>query len=464
MLEQDIIVAPITGLGESAVSVIRVSGKGSIELMDQIFWSNTKGKKLVNQKTQTIHLGEIHLKDKILDEVLVSIFREPNSYTGEDTVEISCHGSSYIQREMIRLLVEEGSRVASPGEFTKRAFLNGKMDLTQAEAVADLIASESQISHEIAINQMRGGFASKLQTLRNQLIEITSLLELELDFAEEDVEFADRSKFLELIQNIESIIYDLKKGFSWGNALKKGIPVVIAGKPNAGKSSLLNAMLHEEKAIVSDIPGTTRDSLEDILIIDGFSFRLIDTAGLRAAQDSIEAIGVKRALKKISEAKIILYIYDLADTTAIEIQEELNRLNRDGISIYLVQNKMDKYPKEQLNSFAKELEERTSKPSISISTFDKQSIQKLKNKLTEKTRSITQQNDVILTSARHFEALDSCAIALRRVAKGLDANISGELISMDVREALRYLGSITGEIDIDVDILGTIFGKFCIGK
>ena len=464
MVEHDIIVAPITGMGEGVVSVIRVSGKGSIELVDQIFVSNTKDKKLANQKTQTIHLGEIRQKGKALDEVLASLFRAPNSYTGEDVVELSCHGSFYIQKEMIHLIIKKGARVASPGEFTKRAFLNGKMDLTQAEAVADLIASESQISHEIAMNQMRGGFTSTLQILRNKLIEMTSLLELELDFAEEDVEFADRSKFLELIQSIESIIFDLKKGFSWGNALKKGIPVAIAGKPNAGKSSLLNAMLQEEKAIVSDIPGTTRDSLEDILVIDGFSFRLIDTAGLRETHDTIEAIGVNRALNKISEAKILLYVYDLGDITTIKIQNEIKRLSRKGLSIYLVQNKIDQYSEKRLTSFAKELEERTEKTSISISTFDNESVQKLKNQLAEKAQSITQQNDLLLTSARHFEALNSCAHALQRVREGLNVNISGELISIDVREALRYLGSITGEIDIDEDILGTIFGKFCIGK
>ena len=464
MVDRGIIVAPITGVGQGAVAVIRVSGKGSIELVDSIFVAHTRGKKLANQKTQTIHLGEIRKKEKTLDKVLASVFRAPNSYTGDDIVELSCHGSPYIQKEMIHLLIKKGARVADPGEFTKLAFLNGKMDLTQAEAVADLIASESQISHQLAISQMRGGFKTTIQNLRDQLIEMASLLELELDFAEEDVEFADRSKFLELIQSIQTIISDLKRGFSWGNALKKGIPVVIAGKPNAGKSSLLNAMMQEEKAIVSDIPGTTRDSLEDVLIIDGFPFRLIDTAGLRKTRDRIEIIGVERALDKISEAKILLYIYDLADVTTMEIQNQIKRFDREGLSIYLVQNKTDKYSRERLSSFAKQLEEQTTKPLICISTFDKASVLRLKDQLAKKAQSITGQNDLLLTSARHFEALDSCKDALQGATEGLSKNISGELISIDVREVLRHLGSITGEIDIDVDILGTIFGKFCIGK
>ena len=481
------IVALATPPGVGAIGVIRLSGPLAIGLTDSIF----KGKQLENQESHTAHFGRIVAADaRILDEVLVTIFKGPHSYTGEDTAEISCHGSPYILQEIIQLCLAKGARLAEPGEFTLRAFLNGKMDLTQAEAVADLIASESAAAHDVAINQLRGGFKHEIQKLRAELINFASLVELELDFGEEDVEFADHNDLKNLVEKIRGHIQPLIQSFALGNALKTGVSTVIAGRPNAGKSTLLNALLNEERAIVSDIPGTTRDTIEEVLNIRGIQFRLIDTAGIREAQDTIEAIGVARTMEKIGQASILVYVWDVAGGMTIrEVWEDLERLmeGKSPSDLLVVCNKMDRNPLfdtawlldptlsgvhpyllGELSSQLPNPEEIGIKLSgsslIPISAKNEMNIEFLKEKLFETAagEGIGTQS-VVVANARHHDALRRADEALAAVLTGLDANITGDFVAQDIRRSLAYLGEITGEIGVE-DLLGNIFGKFCIGK
>lgn len=463
MKQNNIIAAISTPPGIGGIAVIRLSGSGCIELADLIFESKNK-KKLADQKANTIHFGSIVRDQAILDEVLVSIFRTPHSFTGEDVVEIACHGSVYIQQHILQLLISKGASLAQAGEFTQRAFLNGKMDLSQAESVADLIASSSAATHRLAMNQMRGGFSNKLIELRTDLLNFTSLIELELDFSEEDVEFANRDSLKLSAYRIDGHITRLADSFSLGNAVKTGIPVAIIGETNAGKSTLLNLLLHEEKAIVSDIHGTTRDVIEDTINIKGLTFRLIDTAGIRDTDDAIESMGIERTFKKLEQASIILWIADVA--TADEHIEKLAQKILpacEGKKLVLVFNKVDAISVDRkidkMRLLLDEIPER-----IFISAKYEQGTQQLEEILVE-AANIPEfgENDVIVTNMRHYEALINAQIAIRRVIDGLNLGISGDFLAQDIRECMYYLGEITGQISTD-EILGNIFGKFCIGK
>ena len=457
MVNQETIIALATPNGLGAISVIRISGNNSIKITEKLFKSN-KNKLLSNQKSHTVHLGHIMKGNHELDEVLITLFKGPNSYTGEDTIEISCHGSTYIQKEIINLFIDNGIRIANPGEFTLRAFLNGKMDLNQAEAVADLIASENEGSHKLAMQQMKSGFSNDLKKLRAELLHFSSMIELELDFSQEDVEFAERNDFKILTNKIKSELKILIDSFQSGNVLKNGISVAIAGKPNAGKSSLLNTLLNEDKAIVSDIPGTTRDSIEDSLIINGINFRFIDTAGLRETNDVIESKGIEKTKEKIKKAKILLYLFDINDTNINEIKNSLDSFSRDDLSIILVRNKIDlKINNKNLLNDLKKLE------LIEISATEKKSVLKLKERLIDEVNLLNPYTDVIISNSRHYEALKKALKAIEEVNKGLKENISGDLLSVDIRRSIEFLAEITGEITND-DVLGNIFANFCIGK
>ncbi len=466
-MSNDTIVALATAYGSGAIAIIRLSGSDAIALCNTVFKS-VSGKQLSNQSTHTIHLGYIMDNDKPIDQVLASIFKNPNSYTGEDIVEVSCHGSKYIQQQIINLFIKKGARMANPGEFTMRAFLNGKIDLSQAEAVSDLISSENASQHKVAINQMRGGFSTKLQQLRDELINFTALIELELDFSEEDVEFIDRNQFLDLIHRLKTEVSLLITSFKYGNVIKEGIPVAIVGKPNAGKSSLLNALFNENKAIVSDIAGTTRDSIEDTLVLNGITFRFIDTAGLRETTDVIEAQGVKLAKEKAAQAKIILYVFDRNDTTPQEVINDIKDLHTDDITILLLENKIDLHNNKSLEGFKNQIKPILTQYNINtykqISTIDLKSIDSVKQSLLNIIEQLKINADTIVTNTRHKIALEKTLDNLNIIEEGLSNQISGDLLSIDIREALNNLGEITGAIDIDKDILGTIFGKFCIGK
>ena len=457
MISKETIIALATPNGLGAISVIRISGKDAIITTEKLFKSKKK-KFLSKQKTHTVHLGHILKNEHELDEVLITLFKGPHSYTGEDTVEISCHGSTYIQQEIIDLFIDHGVRVANPGEFTLRAFINGKMDLNQAEAVADLIASENEGSHKLAMQQMKSGFSNDLKNLRSELLHFTSMIELELDFSEEDVEFAERGEFKKLVTKIQSELKTLINSFQSGNVLKNGISVAIAGKPNAGKSSLLNTLLNEDKAIVSDIPGTTRDSIEDSIIIDGIKFRFTDTAGLRETKDEVESKGIEKTKEKISNAKILLYLFDINDITINEIKSSLKTFEREDLSIILVRNKIDL--KNKNKSILKEL---TNRELIEISATDSKSVTKLKKRLVNEVDILNPYTDVIISNSRHYEALKKALKAIEEVNKGLKNNISGDLLSVDIRRSIEHLGEITGEITND-DVLGNIFANFCIGK
>lgn len=464
MNQKNIIAAISTPSGMGGIAVIRLSGEGSISIVDQVFKSST-GKKLIDQKANTIHYGSIvDSKRIVLDDVLVSLFRAPHSFTGEDSVEISCHGSIYIQQSILQLLLSSGVKLAGAGEFTQRAFLNGKMDLSQAESVADLIASTSASTHRLAMNQMRGGFSKKLNDLREQLLTFVSLIELELDFSEEDVEFADRSNLKKLASEIEQHIKKLADSFSIGNAVKKGIPVAIIGETNAGKSTLLNLLLNEDKAIVSDIHGTTRDVIEDTVVIKGITFRLIDTAGIRDTKDAIESIGIERAFQKINEASIVLWVVDVQSS-----EDHLRNLSgqilplSEGKQIVLLFNKVDTVEESRLQHLSAILHhEIPNKLFISakheIGTSD---IEDLLVRLTN-IPEIGEQ-DVIVTNLRHYESLKNSLIAIQRVSVGLENEIPTDFLAQDIRECMYHLGVITGEISTD-EILGSIFSKFCIGK
>ncbi|MDB4602161.1 tRNA uridine-5-carboxymethylaminomethyl(34) synthesis GTPase MnmE [Flavobacteriaceae bacterium] len=457
MINQETIIALATPNGLGAISVIRISGLNAISVTEKLF--KPKGnKKLSNQKSHTVHLGHLMKNSHELDEVLVTLFKGPHSYTGENTIEISCHGSTFIQQEIIDLFIENGIRVANPGEFTLRAFINGKMDLNQAEAVADLIASENEGSHKLAMEQMKNGFSNDLKKLRAELLHFSSMIELELDFSQEDVEFAERSEFKKLTVKIQTELEKLIDSFKSGNVLKNGISVAIAGKPNAGKSSLLNTLLNEDKAIVSDIPGTTRDSIEDSLVIDGINFRFTDTAGLRETEDIIESKGIEKTKEKINNARILIYLFDSNDTTFNEINSDMKSFKREDLSVLLVRNKIDLQNTNQ--NLINQLEKFEI---IEISANNIDSVSSLKKRLVNEINILNPYTDTVISNSRHYEALMKALKAIKEVNIGLKSDISGDLLSVDIRKSIEHLAEITGEITND-DVLGNIFANFCIGK
>ena len=460
MTNQDTIIALATPNGLGAISVLRISGKQSISVTEKVF--KAKNNKLLSkQDSHTVHLGHLIKKGHQLDEVLVTLFKGPHSYTGENTIEISCHGSTYIQKEIINLFIDNGIRVANPGEFTLRAFLNGKMDLNQAEAVADLIASENEGSHKLAMQQMKSGFSDDLKKLRAELLHFSSMIELELDFSQEDVEFVERGEFKKLTNKIKLELNTLINSFQSGNVLKNGISVAIAGKPNAGKSSLLNTLLNDEKAIVSDIPGTTRDSIEDSLIIQGINFRFTDTAGLRETTDFIESKGIEKTINKIKNAKILLYLFDANDTNVNEIKSSINNFKRDDLSIILVRNKIDLI--NQNSKLLDDIKSISKSQLLEIEATDAKSVESLKIRLINEVELLNPYTDIIISNSRHYEALIKALRAIEEVNEGLVDNVSGDLLSVDIRRSIDHLSEITGEITND-DVLGNIFANFCIGK
>lgn len=458
----DTICALATPPGVGAISVIRISGAESFAVCAKIFQAAKKDFDLQTAATHTLHFGTISNEEGLLDEVLISVFRAPNSYTGEDSIEISTHGSLYIQQKVIELLLSHGIRLAKPGEYTMRAFMNGKFDLSQAEAVADLIAAQSSTAHDMALDQMRGGFSSKIKDLRRQLVDFASLIELELDFAEEDVEFANRGKLFELLETLLAELNSLIDSFAVGNVLKHGIPVAIVGKPNVGKSTLLNALLNEERAIVSEIPGTTRDVIEDSIVIDGHSFRFIDTAGIREATDEIETIGIERTYEQLRKARIVLYMCDLSFSTPEDIQEAIADYKthaRDTSQKWiLIGNKIDK-----LMENPREFKEMVELDTVFVSAKRKENIQLLAGKLVEAVGSEEYSDQAIVSNIRHYEALTEARKAIQNVEHGLRSNIPTDLLTIDIRQSLHHLGSITGQVTTD-EILGNIFNRFCIGK
>lgn len=449
----DTIVALATAQGISAIAVIRLSGKDSIAITQKIF----RGKDLTTQPSHTIHFGSIQDEGNNIDEVLVSVFRAPNSFTKENSTEISCHGSPLIIKDIIKALLKQGAHLATPGEFTKRAFLNGRFDLVQAEAVADIIHAETENARQAALNQMRGGFSKEIQLLRDELIHFASLIELELDFGEEDVEFAKRDDLKKLIYKVQSYLHPLIHSFDQGNVIKNGVPTVIAGKPNAGKSTLLNALLNEEKAIVSEVPGTTRDIIEDELVLGGISFRFMDTAGLRETTDFVEAIGVQRTRESLRKASLILYLFDLSNTTVDEIQREEDEIKKMNVPVIKIGNKIDRADAELLKILG-------NKDYVFISAAQKKNLQQLKDQILNLFQlSSVKQGDVVVTNLRHYQNLKLTDDALNRVLSGMDSAVTGDFLAMDIRQALHYLGEITGAITTD-DLLANIFSKFCIGK
>jgi tRNA modification GTPase len=453
--QKETIIALATPQGVGAIAVIRLSGPEAIRLTNEVFF----GKNLEKQESHTIHFGTIRDGEKIIDEVLVSIFIAPKSFTKENVVEISTHGSSYIINQVLKLFVRKGVRPAKPGEFTQRAFLNGQFDLAQAEAVADLIHADSETSHQAALNQMRGGFSSEIQQLRSKLIHFASMIELELDFGEEDVEFASREELRTLVERLLRVVEELILSFDLGNVIKNGVPTVIAGKPNAGKSTLLNALLNEEKAIVSEIAGTTRDFIEDEISIGGVMFRFIDTAGLRETTDTIEAIGVGRTHEKMKSASLILYLFDLGDTDLVEINREINILENQGVPFLKVANKTDKANA----NISKELKAQHP-DAIFISAGKKENLEELKIRILELVNlDKFRTGNTIVTNVRHYDSLVKTRASLLDILSGLDNQITNDFVAMDIRRSLYFLGEITGEITTD-DLLENIFRNFCIGK
>lgn len=455
---EDTICALSTPQGVGAIAVIRLSGAGVAEIMENVF-----SKKLSGQPSHTVHFGTLKDGDRFIDEVLVTWLKGPKSFTGEDTAEISCHGSPYIQQEVIQLLLKNGARLAEPGEFTMRAFMNGKMDLSQAEAVADLIASESSASHEMAMSQMRGGFSKTIQELREKLIHFASLIELELDFVEEDVEFANRDDLLELVAEVQKLVRSLIESFSLGNVIKNGVPVAIVGAPNVGKSTLLNALLNEEKAIVSEIAGTTRDVIEDEISINGVIYRFIDTAGLRQTQDKIESIGISRSYEKARDAKIIMLLIDAQEAHRESIKDFIDnfhqKLDQENKDLLLVVNKIDEVENHQ--QLQAELEDLGT--AVYISAKQKENLDAIKDALQTFIDRTPFNNQTIVSNARHYNELRETDEALVRVVEGIQNDITGDFLAMDIRQALHHLGAITGEINHE-DLLDNIFSKFCIGK
>lgn len=463
MTNQHTICAVSTTPGAGGVAVIRVSGPEAIAICNTLFVPHIAGKELLSQKAYTLRYGSIRREKELIDDVLVALFRAPHSFTGEDTVEITCHGSVYIQQQIMQLLIDNGCRTALPGEYTQRAFLNGKMDLSQAEAVADLIASTSAGQHKLAINQMRGGFSRELKELREELLHITSLMELELDFSDhEDLEFADRDELKALATKIETVIARLANSFSVGNAIKNGIPVAIIGETNAGKSTLLNVLLNEEKAIVSDIHGTTRDVIEDTVNIQGVTFRFIDTAGIRETHDAIESIGIERTFQKLDQATIVLWIIDASEASQqiAQLSDQILPRCKDK-QLILVFNKSDLVT-DTAHLLPSSLPDHVR--SISISAKQKGQINELQEMLVQVANIPSLlQNDTIVTNIRHYEALSHALEAIRRVQNGLTASLSGDFISQDLRECIFHLSDIVGEVTTD-QVLGNIFKRFCIGK
>ncbi len=467
-IKNDTIIALATSSGVGAIAVIRLSGENAINIVNKNFKSKFGKKDLINVKSHTIHLGNIIDGERIIDEVLISIFKNPNSYTGENVVEINCHGSVYIQQEIIQLFIKKGVRNADAGEFTLRAFLNGKMDLSQAEAVADLISSNSAASHQVALQQMRGGFSTEIENLRQQLLNFASLIELELDFAEEDVEFADRKEFKSLINKISTVLKRLIDSFALGNVLKNGIPVAIVGEPNVGKSTLLNALLNEEKAIVSHIEGTTRDAIEDEITIEGVAYRFIDTAGIRTTEDFIENIGIQKTFQKIEQAQLVIYLFDLEKISSNKslikiVHSEVTKLKEKHPQkhILVIANKVDTINnqlKDEVIAVFKNTE------LLFLSAKEKIGIQQLTETLTHLVnKGALSNNETIVSNSRHFEALNNAYNSIKEVQKGIEQNISTDLFAIDIRQALFHLGEITGEVTTE-DLLGNIFANFCIGK
>lgn len=485
-MNQDTICALATANGMGAIGIIRISGNNAFKITNQIF----EGKNLEKVNSHTVHYGfivdnesqepttanseittqnqQLSTNKNVIDEVMVSVFHAPKTFTTENSVEISFHGSPFIAKKILEVLIKNGARMAKAGEFTMRAFMNGRIDLSQAESIADLIASENEASRKVALNQLKGGITQEISILRNDLLNFTSLIELELDFAEEDVEFADRSAMVNLIQNLKSKLGNLLESFEYGNAVKNGVDVAIIGKPNAGKSTLLNALLKEERAIVSDIAGTTRDTIEEILHIGGTAFRFIDTAGIRETTDTIEEIGVRKAKEKISTAKILLYLYDEFDSTAEEVINFVKEFHREDLEIILVHNKIDLNNGYFENEFDSKLKETLLPDYISqiigISAKDKTGIEAIKNILVEYVENLKdEENNVVITNQRHFEALQKSLNSVNRVEEAISGNIHTELLAYELRSALEHLGEISGEFTND-EVLGNIFSKFCIGK
>ena len=453
-MNEDTIAALSTPAGMGAISVIRISGPEALQIAGKVFVSPS-GKSLSAAATHTAHFGTVMDGDSAIDEVIATVFRAPKSFTGEDTVEFSCHGSVFLQQQMLQLLVRRGARMAMAGEFTKRAFLNGRMDLSQAEAVADLIESESYASHATAMNQMRGGYSGKIASLKNSLTDFAALLELELDFSDQDVEFADRTRLTALVHEIKGLTRSLADSFSVGNAIKNGIPVSIIGAPNVGKSTLLNALLGEEKAIVSHIPGTTRDSIEDRITIAGLSFRFIDTAGLRDTDDFVEKIGIERTYKKIDEASVIIYLLDAGRVSASDMDTVTVLKKKYPDKHFIVAaNKSDEYGGDFFDSFSDVL---------MISALTGDGLDELREKIVGFVNIGDVSDRIIVTNARHYEALVNACSSLENVEAGLSNGFSADLLAVDVRDAISHLGEITGDISSD-DILGAIFSRFCIGK
>ena len=463
MIPQETIVALATPSGAGAIAIIRLSGAAAVTIAADVFQS-VSGKDITKQKTHTIHLGHIADNGKVYDQVLLSIFKGPNSYTGENVIEISCHGSTFIQQQIIQLLLRRGAKMAQAGEFTLRAFLNGKLDLSQAEAVADLIASDNEASHQIAMQQMRGGFSNEIAKLREELLNFASLIELELDFAEEDVEFADRTQFHDLLERIEFVLKRLIDSFAVGNVIKNGIPVAIVGEPNVGKSTLLNALLNEERAIVSDIAGTTRDTIEDELVINGIGFRFIDTAGIRETQDHVESIGIQKTFEKIEQAQVVMFLVDSTELTMeslerlkVEVEKIKNKYPQKAL--LTIFNKKDKLDESLLINLKSQIEN-----SIFISAKQKVGIEELKNELMSFVNTgALRNNETIVTNTRHYDSLLKALEEIQKVKWGLDSGLSSDLMAIDIRSALHYFGEITGEVTND-ELLGNIFANFCIGK
>lgn len=466
MIPQETIVALATPSGAGAIAIIRLSGKDAIKIAADVFQS-VSGKDITKQKTHTIHLGHIVDNGKVYDQVLLSIFKGPNSYTGENVIEISCHGSTFIQQQIIQLLLRRGAKMAQAGEFTLRAFLNGKLDLSQAEAVADLIASDNEASHQIAMQQMRGGFSNEIAKLREELLNFASLIELELDFAEEDVEFADRTQFHELLERIEFVLKRLIDSFAVGNVIKNGIPVAIVGEPNVGKSTLLNALLNEERAIVSDIAGTTRDTIEDELVINGIGFRFIDTAGIRETKDVVESIGIQKTFEKIEQAQVVIYLFESSkfQVSGSQYITEIEKIkNKYPLKqLIVVVNKIDLISESEVNQIRQQLKELNVKLAT-ISAKEKSGIDTLKEELLSLVNTgALRNNETIVTNTRHYDSLLKALEEIQKVKWGLDSGLSSDLMAIDIRSALHYFGEITGEVTND-ELLGNIFANFCIGK